>query len=401
MDPDCMSCPEKFSATFYRTFLCLAVTFALFSCSKTEKWIDVDPAFSKYIDAYTTGTISKTSSIRIQLAADAATTHAVGEVVKESLFSFSPSVAGKATWLDARTIEFKPDANLKTDKLYEVSFKLGTVTKVPDKYSNFKFSVKTVKPSFMISDDGLRSAGTKDKMSFSGDMETADIEDGAKLEKLLTASVNDKSLVIKWQHNDATKMHHFVIDNIERTAKAGTLKLHWDGSSLDMKPKGDKAIDIPAIGDFKVMEVAAVNDAQQYASVQFSDPIAVGQDLTGMITVSNESDVSYTINGSEVKVFIGTKLDGSYTTYVNPGIKNIWGDTLSGSFTSNTFFENRMPSVKIHGKGNILPNDGRLVLPFEATNLNAVDVSIIKIYENNVPQFLQENDLAGNNELRR
>ncbi|HNA01192.1 MAG TPA: hypothetical protein PLN49_10040, partial [Ferruginibacter sp.] len=60
-----------------------------------------------------------------------------------------------------------------------------------------------------------------------------------------------------------------------------------------------------------------------------------------------------------------------------------------------------MPSVKIHGKGNILPNSGRLVLPFEAINLNAVDISIIKIFENNVPQFLQENSLGGNTELRR
>ncbi len=47
------------------------------------------------------------------------------------------------------------------------------------------------------------------------------------------------------------------------------------------------------------------------------------------------------------------------------------------------------------------PTSGRLVLPFEAINLNAVDISIIKIYENNIPQFLQENDLGGNNELRR
>ncbi|MEI9955060.1 MAG: hypothetical protein WDM90_01795 [Ferruginibacter sp.] len=71
------------------------------------------------------------------------------------------------------------------------------------------------------------------------------------------------------------------------------------------------------------------------------------------------------------------------------------------AFTSNINFENRMPSVKIHGKGNILPNSGRLVLPFESINLNAVDISIIKIFENNVPQFLQENDLSGNSELRR
>ncbi|MEO7308139.1 MAG: hypothetical protein ABIR78_09355 [Ferruginibacter sp.] len=95
---------KKFNATFLRTLLFLTAAFSLFSCSKKDKWIDVDPAFSKYIDAYTTGTISKTSTVRIKLAADANTTHAVGEAVKESLFSISPSVKGKAFWLDARTI---------------------------------------------------------------------------------------------------------------------------------------------------------------------------------------------------------------------------------------------------------------------------------------------------------
>ena len=401
MDPDRVTCPEKFSATFLRAFLCLTVTLSLFSCNKKDKWIDVDPAFSKYVDAYTTGTISKTTAVRIQLAADAATTHAVGEAVKESLFSFSPSVKGKAVWLDARTIEFKPDGNLKQDQLYEVSFKLGKVTKVPDKYSNFKFSMKTIKPSFKIADDGLRSAGTKNKMTFSGDLETADVEEGAKIEKLLSASLKNKSLKITWQHNDATKTHHFIIDNIDRGSNVANMELRWNGSPMDMNVKGEKSVAVPAVGDFKVLEVVAINETQQYASVKFSDPIAVGQDLTGLITVSEQSDISYTINGSEVKVFVGGKLDGNFTTYVNSGIKNTWGDILDKTFTSNIFFENRMPSVKIHGKGNILPNSGRLVLPFDAINLNAVDISIIKIYENNVPQFLQENDLAGNSELRR
>src|SRR5205823_1897924 len=92
----------------------------------------------------------------------------------------------------------------------------GKVTKVPDKYANFKFSMKTIKPSFKISDDGLRSSGTKNKMTFSGDLETADVEKGADIENLLSASLNNKSLKINWQHNDATKMHHFVIDNIDR-----------------------------------------------------------------------------------------------------------------------------------------------------------------------------------------
>lgn len=400
MDSDRVQRSEKFSATF-RAIVCFTLIISLFSCKKKDQWKEVDPAFSQYIDAYTTGVVSKTSSISIQLAADANTTHTVGEEVKENLFDFSPSVKGKAYWLNARTIEFKPESWLETDKVYEVNFKLGKVTKVPEKFSTLGFNLKTVKPSFTVKENGLRSNGIKNKMSLAGELETADIEKGKDVEQLLAASQDGKQLKINWQHNDAAKSHLFTIENIERKGSVSNLRLSWNGKPMSMDVSGETTVAVPATGDFKVLNVVAMNEAQQYASVQFSDPIAVGQDLTGLITMSNQSDISYTINGSEVKVFTNGKLDGNYTVNINAGIKNSWGDVLSKGFTSNINFENKMPAVKIHGKGNILPNSGRLVLPFDAINLNAVDISIIKIIENNVPQFLQENNIGGNSELRR
>ncbi|MEO8762981.1 MAG: MG2 domain-containing protein [Ginsengibacter sp.] len=363
--------------------------------------MDVDPSFSQYIDAYTSGIVSKTSSVRIKLAADAPTTHAIGEVIEKSLFDFSPAVKGKAVWLDARTVEFQPVQNLEPDKVYEVNFRLGKILRVPARYEEFKFNIQTVKPSFAVTDFGLRSNGQKDKMILNGTIETADIEATAPVEKLLTASENNKSLQISWQHNGAAKTHNFTVNNIERGNNALQLLLSWNGKPLNIDISGSKTIDVPAIGDFKVMNVMVMNEAEQYASIQFSDPVAVGQDLTGLITVVNQADITYTINGSEVKLYAGDKLDGDYSINIHPGIKNIWGDTLQGGYASNVFFENRMPSVKIQGRGNILPNSGRLVLPFEATNLNAVDISIIKIYENNIPQFLQGNNLSGEEDLRR
>lgn len=389
-----------------KTTYCLAVILIviLFSCSKKDKWVVVDPAYSKYIDAYTTGVVSKATSIRIQLSGQANTSHTLGEVVKEKLFDLSPSVKGKATWVDATTIEFKPDTYLKSNQLYVVKFALSKVTKVPEKFEEFKFSVQTVKPSFKITDNGLRSAGNKNKMLLTGEIETADIEKGTDVEKLITAAQDGKSLKINWQHNEAVRLHHFTINNIERNINAAvesSVIITWDGTASDMTKTGSKKIIVPAIDDFKVLNILAVNDAQEYASVQFSDPILVGQDLTGLITISNQTDVSYTINGSEVKVFAGGKTDGNYTVNVNAGIKNTWGKIFSNDFTANINFENKMPSVKIYGKGNILPNSGRLVLPFEAVNLKAVDISIIKILENNIPQFLQDNDLAGNEGLRK
>src|SRR5690606_32191245 len=128
-------------------------------------------------------------------------THSAGEEVSEQLFSLSPSVKGKTVWLDARTIEFKPEQNLDADKLYEVSFKLGKVTDASGRFSDFKFNVQTLKPSFIVKEFGLRSAGNKTTMVLLGEVETADAEDPAAIEKLLAASQGSKPLTISWQHN--------------------------------------------------------------------------------------------------------------------------------------------------------------------------------------------------------
>ena len=325
----------------------------------------------------------------------------MGEEADKSLITFSPAVKGKSHWLDARTIEFTPEENLNTDQLYKVTFNLGKVTSVPSKYDEFIFNVKTIKPSFSVKDLGLRSDGSKDKMFLPGVLETADFENDADVEKLLNVSMDGKTIKITWQHNGNTKTHNFTAEPISRAGSAQSLMIKWDGAPMSMDNKGSKTLEVPAIGDFKVLNIMAMNDADQYASVQFSDPILTSQDLTGLLSISDQPRASFSINGSEIKLYTDEKLDGNYTVNVNAGIKNTFDKSLDRPFTANVFFENRMPSVTIQGRGNILPNSGKLVLPFEAVNLNAVDISILKIYENNIPQFLQNNNLEGNEELRR
>ncbi len=145
------------------------------SCNKkTVAWKSVDPAYSKYVEAYSTGVVSKTSAIRVQLASNASTTHSVGQEVKEKLFSLSPAVKGKTVWVDARTIEFKPEKNLEPDQLYEVKFELGKVTDVPKEFSELVFNFQTTKPAFKVSNSGIRSDGSKDKMYVEGTLTTAD-----------------------------------------------------------------------------------------------------------------------------------------------------------------------------------------------------------------------------------
>src|ERR1700712_4836253 len=77
----------------------LVVTY-IFHRRKTSA---VDPAFSKYIESYTSGLISKTNSIRIRLAGNVPTTHVQNDQLPDGVFDFSPSIKGKAYWVDERT----------------------------------------------------------------------------------------------------------------------------------------------------------------------------------------------------------------------------------------------------------------------------------------------------------
>jgi alpha-2-macroglobulin len=78
-------------------FIALGILLLLFqaSCKQKQK-IVVDPAFSAYISAYTSGVISREATIRVQLNNDVAEETDLNKAIEKNLFEFSPSIKGTA-----------------------------------------------------------------------------------------------------------------------------------------------------------------------------------------------------------------------------------------------------------------------------------------------------------------
>lgn len=394
--------PTKRFTAIAALLVCLATLSLITACNHTKK--TMNPAFAKYIEAYTAGIISKQSAIRVQLGGQVNVTHTQNEPLEKSVFDFSPSIKGKAFWVDATTIEFRPDENLQPGKTYNATFKLGKVMDVPKEISEFDFEFRVIKPSFSLDELGLRASSntSMDKMSFSGAVNTADVEDPQAIEKLIAVNYNGQKLPVTWQHNATERTSKYTIANISRPASgSGKLEISWDGKPLNATASGKKTVEVPAVGDFKVLQISGMTVPEQHLLVQFSDPISMAQSLEGLISISGQHDLRYSIDGSEVKIYSPNRLEGNYTVAVNEGVINIADKRLGRAFSGNIYFENTLPAVSIPGNGVILPQSEKLVMPFEAVNLNAVDVTIIKIYESNVPQYLQRNNLDGSQELRR
>lgn len=359
-------------------------------------------AFARYIEGYTAGVVSRESAVRVRLAAQVNTVQQTNEPDKRELFTLYPKVKGKTYWLDARTVEFRPDEPLRPGQEYQVRFALAQVAEVSDELKQFVFDFQVIDPGYNVELEGLKAqtANALDYMKFSGRIRFADNESPEQIERVLKADVDGKPWTIKWVHDGQLRVSAFTLDSLPRGKAPAKLRLQWDGTPIGTKKKGDRTIEVPAAGTFAVLEVRAVHEPEQHILVQFSDPILVAQHLNGLISLQGIQDLRFTIDGSEVKVYAPDRLEGDYPVAVNEGIENIADRKLTAAYSANVTFENRRPSVSIPGKGTILPGSGRLTVPFEAVNLRAVDVTIVKIYENNVPQYFQ-NTYDSKYELRR
>jgi alpha-2-macroglobulin len=377
-----------------------------FKSTSGEKGVDrfVNPAFGEYISSYTSGVLSSGSVLRIQLAQDAVDSALVGQETSVSLFGFKPSVSGKTIWIDKRTVEFRPENRLNSGQVYEVSFYLSKLLEtIPSDLKTFEYTFQVIPLNFEVSIENVKPYVKTElaRQKIEGVINTSDFAENANVEKMLVASQDGKNLNVTWTHVGEGKQHAFVIENVQRKDAASKVSLAVDGQTINVEQRDDREIEIPALGDFKVTNVKVEQSSGQHVVIQFSDPLNEKQDLQGLISVTEVGTLDFEIRDNEIHVFPPVRQTGSKTLTVESGVKNVLNYKLAEGGTFDVVFEQMNPAVRFTGKGTILPSSDGLILPFEAVNLKTVDVQIVKIFESNILQFLQVNDVDGNGELRR
>ena len=387
-----------------RVIIFLLVISLLSSCKKKAETIqEINPEFTSYISAFTSGYISNESAIRIQLAEDYQGEINLSQAIEDDLFKFQPALKGSAYWLDQRTIEFKPDERLQSGIMYKVLFNLSKIKDVPNNLKTFEFQIQTIKQTFSVEIEGIKTYTSQELrwLKLDGRILTSDVIENEEIEKVLSVKQMDRSLKIIWDHDADGKIHQFTADSLERKETEEKIDISWNGDKINTDVSGAEQFVIPALGDFKLMDIAVVQQPEQYFVMRFSDPLKSDQFLQGLISLENGTDLQFIIEGNEIKVYPSARQAGTLKVYVEPGIKNVIGLKIPSRAEYDLSFEEVKPAVRLLGNGVILPHSDGLIFPFEAVNLKAVEVRIIRIYENNIGQFLQVNYLDGNYQLKR
>ncbi|WP_159949359.1 alpha-2-macroglobulin family protein [Polaribacter septentrionalilitoris] len=382
-----------------RQLLLVFVTFLLiFSCKKEKIKPDNIYKFKEYISYTTSGVVSTTENVRINLAKEVEGWEANQEI-SSNVLSIKPFVNGTIKTINKHAFVFIPDENLDANTEYTVDIKLDEIYKnISKEFENYTFQFKTITPNFSIQTDALQSY-SKTYQYLEGVLKSADVINLEEAKQLISASQKETSKNIVWNESyKNSKIFEFKIDSIQRFDDDSKLNISWDGKPIQADSKGENQIVIPGKNNFKVIHIALKNEAEQYISINFSDALKKQQNLNGLVVVQKVKQPRFIINGNELKVFSNSKFEGNLSVSVFPGIQNTTNYKLKKMFKENITFEQKKPQIRSISSGTILPNSSDLKYNFEAINIREVDVRIIKIFEDNVLQFLQENNINSNSE---
>ncbi|MBQ4184207.1 MAG: alpha-2-macroglobulin [Bacteroidales bacterium] len=171
---------------------------------------------------------------------------------------------------------------------------------------------------------------------------------------------------------------------------------------LNVRSAGaNESIDESETEDDGVFRVRSARLSGSRITVSFSRELGKNASEKGLVKLDGAARSYITVDGKQIYVDFESRKKPTLTLTVSSHVKDAEGNDLGKDYVATYDGEEPKPEVQLLLSGNILPDAKQLLLPFKAVNLDAVELTVIEIFPDNVMMFLQDNDLAGSEYLRR
>ncbi len=386
----------------YRIFFLSLVATLIHSCSNEDKLPSPDSAYSNYIKAYSAGHLSRGEAIKIVFNDDQLKP-GIHEKVSADWFSVQPAVDGELRWSSNNVLEFIPNEYLPSSSEYKATLRLSEMTLATGELSEFRFGWRTYDQGYTATFTGVEAYESKTPtlQMVRGVVNTSDIVTLDELQADFAAFQSGRELALSWQQK-TTSAFSFVIDSVSRGEDSSAVMLNWTLQNGDRELSGSTSQRIAGLYEFSVINYEIVQQPDQHIKLLFSDPIAEGTDLEGLFTIGGEAPLRVEHSSNEVRIYTAYRMQGQTSVEIASQLESYAGYKLQPPFSVQLNFESLKPAVRFPGEARtILPGNNESSVAFEAVNLSAVDVRVIQVFEKNIRQFLQVNDLSGSEQLKR
>ncbi len=361
--------------------------------------------YQEYISAFSPSNVKSSDPIKVCFVNKAVEADNIGKEVDPALFRIKPELKGIAIWENQYTISFQPDQkSLAREMDYHFETDINKIFKnVPDSLGQFVFKFQFLPVSVQMEWDFPRPDDQyENRMMIEGHMSLSEaLENVNQLIKAKDQAGAELEVQVKLI--DGMKNNYdVIIHKIVRTEDDHNVVLEWQTNPDNQSTNQELSVVIPGKNKFVVTGIKEDKNDNRCLMLYFSDELEKNQEFRGLIQVNLDSvKCSLVAEKDIIHVSFDTDIFRSGKLQVSNSIKDRTGRNLSSSFVHYFDFKEEKPQLKEVYTGTILPSTGKIIFPFEAINLNKVDVEIFKLFSNNILYNIHLNDYSGSYMLNR
>ena len=352
------------------------------------------------LDSYTSGVITEGEPIVVRFKYPEALKVKQGEILPTKLFSFKPELKGRAIWLDKTTIAYEYD-KIDNKKQYVCCFKASEVLDITTP-ETLEFSFGVRRQSFNIV--GVYPVcEAEDAMDYRLNVTFAAPVNPDDAIKIFDDAIIKNYKVETSHYDDNTYI--FTLRSIERKDTDYNIDLTLNGKNIGSDSKADISLTVYAKDKFAPVSLDVEKTSGQ-ATIFFSKPLKQDQNLNGLITFSEKKLAGkYDIQDNRIILYFDkTNLYRSQLeniTMTIGGIRSASDDIMQDDVEFKFSLNDYEPKVRWTSNGVILPDIKETTVYFDAVCLNAVTLRIIRIYDDNILSFLQDDELDNTYNVRK
>lgn len=318
----------------------------------------------------------------------------VNTAMNTSLLSLEPKTPVNLVFTSPTELRIQPVERLPSNRSIRFRLHPRNLQGIDKSLGDFEFDVRTIKQDFDLRVDSLRVMEDEPQsMQLSGALVLADTADLKDVKNILKASLNQRTLEPVWTQDTDRKTFRFVLAPIERSDRAGTLALQWDGASIGSAAKGARELSIPARNSFAVTGVQVFHQPNPAIEIHFSERLDASQNLSGLVSL-NGKPIKVAVDGSLLRYSPEQFDEGEVSLQISGNVNNARQQPLGSDYEHKVVLELVKPLVRFVGSSSILPPASQISVPFEAAGVDSVQVIAFKVFANNMGQYLQNFQLT-------
>ncbi|MBO7083890.1 MAG: hypothetical protein J6W30_08595 [Bacteroidales bacterium] len=200
------------------------------------------------------------------------------------------------------------------------------------------------------------------------------------------------------------RRYNFEINNIKRGRTDTSVEMVLDGKPLKSKSKATRDLQVCSKDTFEAIEIK-VDKENSTATLIFSQPLKQ-RNIDGFVSVTPEMGYRTEIVGNKIVFYLDKsnlyqyQLDDVQIS-VGSGIKDADGNSLRQEQTFKIDLTDILPKVKWTENGVIVPEVGDATIYFDAICLNSVVLRIVRVFDDNILVYYQDNDLEDSYNIRK